>query len=49
VAGTPIEVTAYRAPGGNASFFMVGDQLVGSEEDALMTLKNQLFLPPATT
>lgn len=44
VAGTPIEVTAYTAPG-KPSFFMVGTVVVGSEEAALMSLKNQLFLP----
>lgn len=43
-AGNPVVVTPYRAPG-KAPFFMVGQVLVGSEEDAAMTLKNQLFLP----
>lgn len=45
VAGAPVTVTPYRAPGGNASFFMVGTVLCGSEEGAVMALKNQLFLP----
>ena len=45
VAGTPVTVTPYRTPGGNGSFFMVGTVLCGSEEDAVISLKNQLFLP----
>lgn len=48
-AGTPITVTPYKTSG-NATFFQVGSVLCGSEEDALMTLKNMLFkpsIPPA--
>lgn len=48
-AGTPITVTPYKTSG-NATFFQVGSVLCGSEQDALMTLKNMLFkpsIPPA--
>lgn len=48
VAGTPIEVTPYTAPG-MPSFFLVDTELVGSEEAAAMALKNLLFLPPIPT
>lgn len=43
-AGTPITVTPYKTQG-NATFFQVGSVLCGSEQDAVMTLKNMLFKP----
>ena len=45
VAGTAITVTPYRAPG-RPPIYMVAGMSLGSEEDVLMTLKNQMFLPP---
>jgi hypothetical protein len=43
-AGTPISVTPYTAPG-RPPIYMVAGAKLGSEEDVLMTLKNQLFKP----
>ena len=44
-AGTPVTVTAYNKPGA-PPIYQVAGVVVGSEEDVLMTLKNQLFKPP---
>lgn len=44
-AGTPITVTPYTVHG-VVRFYTVGTVLVGSEQAAAESLKNQLFRPP---
>ena len=44
-AGTAVTVTPYTKAGAPPIYSVAG-VIVGSEEDVLMTLKNQLFHPP---